>query len=161
MEVHSATKPARRGVTLAAAASLLVFAVLLSLHVVNRKNHQWSSLLDQPLNVSARLTLKVPSTWQRMPARDPKGHVLEGSLPGESGSFRLAIGTVRSSRESSVEALAYAFQLNTVQGTETEVDLAPIVCRFGRARVVMNGVEWIDEKGQSITLRFIVGPIGD
>ena len=59
------------------------------------------------------------------------------------------------------EALAYASQLNSVQGTPTEVDLAPIVCRFGRTPVVLNGVEWIDEKRQYITLRFIVGPIGE
>ena len=159
MEVHSATRPAREGVTLAATASLMVLAVLLSLHVVNQKNHHWSSLLDKPVNVSAQLRLKVPSAWRSIPAQLPESHVWVGSLPGASGSFRLAIASVNSPRESMVEVLAS--QLNGVQGTPTEVVLTPNVCRFGRTRVDMNGIEWIDEKGQSITLRFIVGRVGE
>ena len=76
MEVHSAARPARKGVTLAVTSSLMVFAVLLSFHLVNQKNHHWGSLLDEPLNVSAQLRSKVPSAWRSIPVQFPESHVL-------------------------------------------------------------------------------------
>ena len=46
MEVHSAMRPARKGVTLAATSSLIVLEVLLSLHRGSRKNHQRKAILS-------------------------------------------------------------------------------------------------------------------
>ena len=90
MEVHSATRPARKGVPLAATSSIKVFAVLLSVHLVNQKNHHWGSLLDEPRNVSAQLMLKVSSAWRSIPAQFPESHVLRVACLG-----RQAVSTSR------------------------------------------------------------------
>ena len=159
MEVHSATRPARKSVTIAATSSLMAFAILLSLHVVNQKNDRWSSVLDEVLVVSSQLRLRVPSAWRSMAVHLPESQVLEGSLPGASASYRLAITSDRSARDSTAEVLAAVGQLGSVQDTSMEIGLEPLMCRFGRTREVMNGLEWIDENGQRITLRFIAGPV--
>jgi len=151
MEVYSAQKRARSGVTLAATAVLLVIALLQSFSMVHQKGRAWAALLDARVQIDDHLSLKVPQRWRGGSEEGSREMWFRGPLDAggpecELQVQRLPPGRIGSPRE------AYAYARDSMLKVSAPSPLQGSIgrsCLLGDQPATMHAFHMLSSQGQA------------